>query len=525
MIKVFIVDDEEIIREGIRNYIERTPDCTCAGEAADGEMALPMLQELRADVLITDVRMPFLDGLELSAIVRRIMPWMHIIILSGHDEFEYAQQAISLGVEAYILKPVDSQKLQDALDGVRRRIDKERQAYADIEKQRHRDNAEQDILREHFLTQLVTGGAGAGKAVEQAAALGLDLVARKYVACRAVLTGMDEARAAQARAIGENLFGKRGDVIWFLKGSDRFVYLVKGEFENVVQEAAYEAAQQLQHELAAYLSMDVPVYIGSIVDRVSALPQSYEDARSLMYGPFGPRGSKILGYADAQTGRISPRFDFSSKMPLKEQLRHAAPADIPQLLDAHFGAADGEDHQSALYRYYLLMDLTVTAGRLAEELGSAPGELIGALGDPEATLRAASDQKSARDCAARLLERLFLLRRGADVRYGSEIRRAREYIAAHYGDASISLHSVAEAVGFSPNHFSAVFSQETGQTFVEYLTHCRIDAACRALTDTGRKLADIAYDIGYSEPHYFSYIFKKHTGRTPTEYRASGPRP
>ena len=99
MMRVFIADDEEIIRDGIRNCIEKEQErFLFAGEAPDGEMALPMLMEMKPDVLITDIRMPFMDGLELAKVVRRTMPWLRIVFLSGHDEFEYAQTAVSLPI-------------------------------------------------------------------------------------------------------------------------------------------------------------------------------------------------------------------------------------------------------------------------------------------------------------------------------------------------------------------------------------------------------------------------------------------
>ena len=116
MMRVFIADDEEIIRDGIRNCIEKEQErFLFAGEAPDGEMALPMLMEMKPDVLITDIRMPFMDGLELAKVVRRTMPWLRIVFLSGHDEFEYAQKAVSLHADAYLLKPVSSAQLLETL--------------------------------------------------------------------------------------------------------------------------------------------------------------------------------------------------------------------------------------------------------------------------------------------------------------------------------------------------------------------------------------------------------------------------
>lgn len=110
MLRVFLVEDERIIRETLHATV---PWARCGyqfvGEAADGEMALPMIRQTKPDVLITDIRMPFVDGLSLSRLVLQEFPQMKIIILSGYDDFEYAQQAISIGVERYLLKPIKKQ--------------------------------------------------------------------------------------------------------------------------------------------------------------------------------------------------------------------------------------------------------------------------------------------------------------------------------------------------------------------------------------------------------------------------------
>ena len=132
MMRVFIADDEEIIRDGIRNCIEKEQErFLFAGEAPDGEMALPMLMEMKPDVLITDIRMPFMDGLELAKVVRRTMPWLRIVFLSGHDEFEYAQKAVSLHADAYLLKPVSSaQHARNARTGCRADLSRSSSSFA-----------------------------------------------------------------------------------------------------------------------------------------------------------------------------------------------------------------------------------------------------------------------------------------------------------------------------------------------------------------------------------------------------------
>jgi two-component system response regulator YesN len=129
MYKVFFVDDEASMRMGIRESIDwESSNYSLAGEAPDGEMALSLMQEILPDILITDIKMPFMDGIELSRKAKKTMPWIKIIILSGHDEFEYAKQAIAIGVEDYLLKPVTSGKLMETLDYIAAKINDERRS-------------------------------------------------------------------------------------------------------------------------------------------------------------------------------------------------------------------------------------------------------------------------------------------------------------------------------------------------------------------------------------------------------------
>ena len=166
-----------------------------------------------------------------------------------------------------------------------------------------------------------------------------------------------------------------------------------------------------------------------------------------------------------------------------DKLRHAAPEDVPHIVDSYFGGAAAQDVQGVLSQ--------------------------------------AATLEGARAYAETVLERMTrLCYRHQNVRYSAEISRAKEFIRENYADSAISLHRVAEEVGFSPNHFSTVFSQETGQTFVEYLTAVRIEAAKQLLTCGNSRMSDIAFDVGYQDSHYFSYLFKKHIGVSPREYRS-----
>lgn len=127
MLKVFLVEDEFVVREGIKNKVDwKSHGYEFCGEAGDGELAFPMIQKLKPDIVITDIRMPFMDGLTLSKLIKKEMPWIEIIVLTGFEEFEYAKEAIKIGIAQYLLKPINSEELLKEVDGLAVKIEEKR---------------------------------------------------------------------------------------------------------------------------------------------------------------------------------------------------------------------------------------------------------------------------------------------------------------------------------------------------------------------------------------------------------------
>jgi len=175
MYQIFVVEDELLIRQSIRNVIENMagPYVFC-GEASDGEMALSMMQDLMPDILLTDIRMPFLDGFELIRHVKTMMPWLKVIIISGYGDFEYAQKAIALGVDEYLLKPIRSADISTAIEKMARLVDETRAKNALVGGY-DRDEI-QNALHQHFMQQLLYGGVETSALIEKARNLHLDVV-------------------------------------------------------------------------------------------------------------------------------------------------------------------------------------------------------------------------------------------------------------------------------------------------------------------------------------------------------------
>ena len=282
--KVFFVEDEIVTREGIRDNVDwKAHGFEFCGEAPDGEIALPLMQTVRPDVLITDIRMPFMDGLQLSQIVQDRMPSTKIIILSGHDEFEYAQKAIKLGVFEYLLKPVSVQDLHNVLQKVASELDRERDEQQALRKLRDQVEENRAALRERFLLKLVTGATSSAEAIEKSQLLGVDLVARCYLVVVIRVEPSDRSEPfdhliyERVQQLVSGLVEHNPDVFLLTKDVHELVLVLKGGSpENLYEERDLLLDRMRQEVRPA--RCELIIGSGTPQERITEICQSFIDA-------------------------------------------------------------------------------------------------------------------------------------------------------------------------------------------------------------------------------------------------------
>lgn len=522
MYKVFLVDDEIVVREGIRsNFPWEETDFVLAGEAPDGEIALSMIQDIKPDILITDIRMPFMDGLQLCRSAMRTMPWMYVIILSGYDDFAYAREAISLGVKEYLLKPVSGQELLQVLERIAARIQEDKRQQANLRAFREEFASSSRFLKEKLLQELFTGSAG-NTVTERARALQMNLLANRYLVMllRPSQPVAVRDELLKVRSVLQRLADMSGGTAHLCESGEQFAFLVLGDNEGDLEERAYGLAQAAQYDVERNTERKLLVAIGNAVSDIADIPDSFADARVVM-GKLDDKRAipRIMNMQDviANAGFSLINLDVA---PIAEQLRHAGPQDVDAILE-HYVASMGESAaQSMMMANYMFVDILLAASRMIKESGGAPEQVI-----PQALRYQEVGGKMMKleevlPISRQMLEQAISFRdqQGSN-RYGTVIRKAKAFIAEHYGDSNVTLHDVADHVALSNNHFCTVFSQEMGVTFTEYLTGVRMSKAKEMLTSTAMRTSDVAYAVGYNDPHYFSYLFKKHTGLSPRDFR------
>ena len=519
--KVFLVEDEIVTREGIRDNVDwKANGFEFFGEASDGDMALPLLRAVKPDVLITDIKMPFMDGLQLSKIVRERMPWVKIIILSGHDEFEYAQEAIKLGVNEYLLKPITVNEMHKVLQKIATQLDQEKREQENLKKLQEQLEENQAMLRERLLLKVVTGTIASTEAIEKGQPLGLDLVAKCYlivilkieVRTRSEKLDYDEFQKIQKNVT--DLIGNNPDIYLLKKDWGEFVLLMKGNIPQYLDEekglllgSIKDTLDQTRYQLV--------VGVGAQKNRIADIYQSFLEA----FVSIQNSGEREKDGSNRMVDKAE--LLKVNKSAVETYLNCGVKEDCEEFFNSYIQPLGETALKSYLIKNYIFMDVVLATAKQVNDLGGNIDIVIPELNSIETILANISTIEQLKEKTCTILGKALSFRDSqTSGQHTKVIRQAKEYIDQHYMEPDLSLYEIASQVNLSSSHFSMVFSQETCQTFKEYLTTTRINKAKELLRSSSLSSNDISYQVGFNDPHYFSYVFKKNTGFSPTEYRS-----
>lgn len=271
MIKVFLVEDEIIIRNGIKNSINwEMHGYDFVGEASDGELALPMILEKKPDILITDIKMPFMDGLELSEQVKKVLPTTKIMILSGYNEFDYAKMAIKIGVTDYLLKPISSEKLLDAVNKVAEEIRKEQSEKEQMNQYAREMQENKESEKFQFFNQVFAGSMPFGECLEQGKQLGIEISAEGYCVILFKIIMIDHPMDYNEDIVSatediENLSEQTEKLLWFRRGVEGWGFIAQGAVGEELTARAQTFREDLEKVLEKYKNLE---YFGGIGSQV-----------------------------------------------------------------------------------------------------------------------------------------------------------------------------------------------------------------------------------------------------------------
>lgn len=542
MLKIFLAEDEVVVRETIKRMIPwEELGFELVGEAADGEMALPLLLRQQPDLLITDIKMPFMDGLTLARLAKKEIPGLKVVILSGYDDFNYAKQAIGIGVEDYLLKPITKNALIERLSEICSRYEHEKTQKEYYEKfQREMQAYEKNSSRD-FFEALVGGSMDMMEVYKRAEKLGLDIVAEAYnvliftMNCDEDFSGQrDEYSSWEAESLEllENFFAGHSSAMLFRSNIFSYGVLLKGQRETIE-----ENTRACVDEIRKILSRQDGrrewfLAVGQSVDRLSQIQKSYHTAsrafsqrylydENILYYDEMETMEHPGGQAETEDNAYLQKVDVNALNPaiLQKFLSNGLQEETENFVKDYFYAIGQEPMESLVFRNYVILNVRFSVISFIKGLGCDTNEMESA--DTEEVLaESGKNMESAIAYAKKMISQAIEIRdQNSGNKNRSILKTAVDFIDSHYMDEEISLNTVANVANVSSNHFSALFSQNMGQTFIEYLTTLRMNKAKELLRCTGMRSSEIAGEIGYKDAHYFSYLFKKTQGMTPSDYR------
>jgi len=531
MIRLLLADDEPTIRKGIRTSIDWAGyGMEVVGEAANGNDALALALETRPHVVLTDIRMPVMDGLELARRLKSELPDTRVVILSGYEDFAYAKEAVRIGAEEYLLKPVGADELVGLLSRLRDEIKRNDAANRSRQSREHAFNENRPKIRSDFLRRLLReNDPDPATVYGKAEPLHLDLSGRQYAVLAididdfalmtdrlpaaerellryAVLNVAEEIVAA--RASGFVGYSEFDHLIGFVCGDD----LSRGKIESLCKE--------IQEGVRRFLKLSVSIGIGRTREQFRDLGGAYAEAFSALKEKMYAGRESLIRYREPASSRENRTVLYPSD-------EEKAIANCLKSLDAdgwkravdlvfeRFRAtqADAENIRSICGR------LVLVSASGVEEMGIDTAQAIGADFNPYREMERVDTLAGLKEWMSGLLRRLTLLvEENKNAKFKGMIKSAIRYMEEHY-DEDLSQADVAAVVFVTPNYLSRVFKEETGVNFIEWLHRYRIDKAKQLLSEPGAKTSAVAEKVGFSDYKYFSHIFKRYVGCAPKEYR------
>lgn len=532
MYKLLVVDDEALVREAIREQMNwRKFGFECIGDCEDGAEALQFIERQQPDVVLTDIYMPFMNGIELAQELHHRYPSVKVIILTGYEDFEYAQQALRLQVADYILKPVTADELEKVLRKLKKDMDAARQQKQDYEQLKHQLKKSWPLLKERFLERFVTSPMTEREKKENfdyfrigwqgpwliELAIGLD----GFTAGAPLSLSDQELLRFAVYNITQEIIARRDGAEVFRDRENLVLVLLSGEDADRLREDAMESAEEIHRTVTSLLPVRISIGIGHPCEWAGNVLLAHQSAVSALDYRYVTGRNEIIRISDMERiSRPSLLSVFPVQRELVTKLKTGTPREMEEWIEGLFAAFRAHVFpidSCRLCVQQIVLTLTQTlyelTGNVGEELGDA-GSLLSEAG------RLASLDEMEAWLKALCLKAVAVIGGIREDHNALQIDKAKEYVRRRYSDPDLSLNEVARHVSISPSYFSSLFKRMTGKTFVEYLTEVRMEKARELLRLTSMRTYEIAYAVGYSDPHYFSSAFKKHTGDTPTDYRA-----
>ena len=522
MYTVVVADDEEEIRRALIRKVDwEEIGFVVVGEAENGAEALEMVELLEPDLLLTDIKMPFISGIELARMTREIRPAIQIAFLSGYDDFTYAKQAIQYNVVSYLLKPISSQEITAELRKIKEKIDQKFHEFAYTEVREERKSIHS------FLIPLVLDNMLSGREekewIEEAVSTGLikgSIEGQQYLIMVTSIVdkeGKDCKIAGSVQAVNS-----------IIKKYYKYYYsfYVKGRVVSVlvVTNSGYERyahilVEDIIQNIKRILGLDGRIGVSRPIQKLGDCHEAYVEAvYALQYSMHSDESISFI--ADVEYRDSFKHEELLLRIEGFERVFRSGTMDeLEEYLKAFFAELVSKEISPALVQFVMIQLLAVVFRISYTVLDSEKIQSLEFISPMQGKIHYDSYENIWSEYMDFCLRSRELILNQRKTSTAVIIEKALEIIETQYSDVNLSLNYIGAEIGISPNYLSALIKKETGNRFIDLLTRKRVEKARELLLGTSLKVKEISELCGYSDQQYFSYSFKKYTGYSPNSCR------
>ena len=552
MLKLIIADDEKWVRTAIKSIIRfEDSEFVLASEASNGIEALELCRQHEPDILITDIMMPGLNGLELISELTRTQPEIRIVVISGYNDFDYARTAMRYGVRDYLLKPVDEGELHQVLDRMKNEIMEREKQKREKESRQEQYEKALPVIAEAFLNRLIARNTMTVSNIkDEAQRCGTDLSGDSFTVCVVspdtdLQEGEDPGTYDYFRTLVKRSMKRFAGAVTFPFENDKtlLVSIIGGKNAGERIHRAFGICSRIVRKKSGLtISCGISGTAHSPAMLQSLFPDAVEALDARFWKGPGTATFHTPGFL-SEDPKLSLDQDTLNKIILNIKLSNlqtalafidsisaslkvspagnmspteASPA---ERLPVPTGTTPAPDFKPALVREFFWQFIQSVITMLDIQLPFIHQETVVTGRHPHDRIRAILFFTDLVDCAKELLRRIYDFYHDRNpVDNSNLIENAKRVIESNFA-GDISLEQVARHVHLSPSYLSELFKKQTGMSFIDYKTIVRIENAKKLLSDPSATISEVSAKVGYSDPKYFSKLFRKITGKTVYEFR------
>ncbi len=529
--RIMLVDDEEEVRTSmIKTMKWEEAGFVVVGDAENGKDALEKIEIYEPDVILTDIKMPYMDGLELARQLKENYPSTRIVVFSGFDDFEYAKQAIKCNVTEYILKPVNGEELTAILIKIRDSLNKEMEEKRSLETLRESYKKNLPLLKEHFFLDLVHGKVDADTIALKLQEFKLqNLIGSSVVVACTEISLKQEKRNISSQYKEELYLTLSVERCLEEKLSGIYEYVLFHSGGRIHMIIALKEAQSLSHlmvllnhackECKRIHDIDITVGLGEAYPEIEQAKRSYKEAKAALgYQKIMGKGSTIY-IKDMEPLNHRKPMEFLEENELIAAIKFGNKEDILECIHQIFDKMEELKLHTIEHQLNILSFIHMIV-KLLNDTGIDTLKIFDNTVDLNDLIISLQDSNDFKRWLLQVCNKISD-HIGTDRENVTQsiINSAKLLIEKFYSDPLLSVEVLCQHLHITPTYFSTIFKKETGQSYVSYLTRLRMEKAKEFIELSDEKTYVIARKVGYEDPNYFSYVFKKQFGVSPSRYR------